>query len=49
MAISVNELMETTDIDEVNEKLCSGWILIETVKCDASRSVKYIIGRLATR
>lgn len=46
--IHVNEIAELTDIEQVNEKLRSGWILIETIK-DSRSGIKYIIGHWVTR
>lgn len=44
----VKEIAELTDIEEVNKKLRSGWILIETIT-DSRSGIKYIIGRRSTR
>lgn len=46
--IPITELAELTDIEEVNEKLRSGWVLIETLT-DSRSGIKYIIGRRSTR
>lgn len=40
---SIDRLEETDDVEIVNEKLHSGWILLEILCNSANQSVKYII------
>ena len=42
---NVRELLETTKIDEANQKLTDGWVLIETFHSEGV--IKFVLGLIS--